>query len=76
MFRIVHKNLVPVQVRNNEPTIQVDKNDSNDAMSVQVLGEMPKVVKFEGETIIQVLLFVLFLFYIIYNTKRNYIYNS
>lgn len=67
--------MVPVQLHNNEPTIQVDKikePDCNDAMSVQVLGEMPKVIKFEGETTIQViLLFVLFLFYIIYNTERN-----
>lgn len=48
-----------VNETNNGPTFQVDEIDKNyhkDIMSVEVLGEMPKVITFEDESTIQVLL--------------------
>lgn len=67
LFKTRSKELV--QVHLNEPTSQfddtTDNNDSDDQMTVEVMGDMPKVIGFEQESIIQVLLTFLFYLYFI-----------
>lgn len=48
---------VRVHLNSNEPTLQIDEtnpNDEENPMTVEVMGDMPKVVNFEGESTIQV----------------------
>lgn len=57
MYRIRQNDSVRVHLDNDEPTVQVNETDeSNDEslMTVEVIGDMPKVVYFEGESTFQV----------------------
>jgi hypothetical protein len=61
IFRIRANESVRVLLDDNGPTSQVDDivedNDNDNQMTIEVLGDMPKVIGFEQETIIQVLIF-------------------
>lgn len=46
-----------VHLNSNEPTVhvnQVNKNDDENLMTVEVMGDMPKMVAFDQESTIQV----------------------
>lgn len=61
LHRIRQNDTVKVHLDNDEPTVQINETDENNAenlMTVEVLGDMPKVVNFEGESTIQVKLFI------------------
>lgn len=61
IFRIRANESVRVLLDDNGPTSKVDDivedNDNDNQMTIEVLGDMPKVIGFEQETIIQVLIF-------------------
>lgn len=57
LHRVLKNETVQVHLQENQPTVQVDDNNGNDKedlMTVEVLGEMPKVVGFELESTFQV----------------------
>lgn len=62
MFRIRQNESVLVHLENDEPTVQINGSDENyennendeSLMTVEVMGDMPKVVHFEGESTLQV----------------------
>lgn len=58
MFRVRESETVQVNLRENEQTLNVTGNNGNneekDLMTVEVLGEMPKVIVFEQESTFQV----------------------
>lgn len=59
-FRFRANESVRVLLDDNGPTSQVDdieNVDNENQMTVEVLGDMPKVIGFEQESIIQVLIF-------------------
>lgn len=64
VFRIRSNESVRVLLDNIEPTSQdddiIENDDNENEMTIEVLGDMPKVIGFEEESIIQVLIFNLY----------------
>jgi len=57
LFRTKTNDSVHVHLGTNDQTFEVDKHNENndeDVMTVEVLGNMPKVVNFDNELTIQV----------------------